>query len=45
MYAIRSYYVLAPDETLARLYMREGVTFAAVGADIALLARGAEALA
>lgn len=37
--------ILAPDEALARLYMQTGVTFAAVGADIAILARGAEALA
>jgi 4-hydroxy-2-oxoheptanedioate aldolase len=37
--------ILTGDETLARLYMSSGTTFTAVGADIALLARGAEALA
>ncbi len=37
--------ILTADETLARLYMQSGTTFTAVGADIALLARGAEALA
>ncbi len=37
--------ILTADETLARLYMQSGTTFTAVGADIALLARGAESLA
>lgn len=36
---------LTGDETLARRYLELGCTIAAVGADIALLARGAEQLA
>jgi 4-hydroxy-2-oxoheptanedioate aldolase len=37
--------ILTGDETLARQYIERGCTFAAVGADIALLARASEQLA
>ena len=37
--------ILTGDETLARQYIEQGCTFAAVGADLALLARAAEQLA
>ena len=37
--------VLIADETLARRYLALGATFVAVGSDVTLLARGAEALA
>lgn len=37
--------VLTGDETLARRYIAAGATYVAVGSDIGLLARGAEALA
>ena len=37
--------ILTPDDTLARRYIELGCLFTAVGADIGILARGAEALA
>jgi 4-hydroxy-2-oxoheptanedioate aldolase len=37
--------ILVPDEKLARHYIEIGCTFVAVGSDIGILARGAEALA
>ena len=37
--------ILVGDETLARHYIDIGFTFVAVGSDIGILARGAEALA
>ena len=37
--------ILTPDETLARRYIEAGTLFTAVGADIGILARGADALA
>jgi 4-hydroxy-2-oxoheptanedioate aldolase len=37
--------ILVGDETLARRYIGLGCTFVAVGSDIGVLARGAEALA
>lgn len=37
--------ILAPDEAMARHYIEIGCTFVAVGSDIGVLARGAEALA
>lgn len=37
--------ILSGDETLARQYIEKGCTFAAVGADVALLARASEQLA
>ncbi|MDF0546522.1 4-hydroxy-2-oxoheptanedioate aldolase [Sphingobium sp. H39-3-25] len=37
--------ILIADETLARRYLELGATFVAVGTDVTLLARGAEALA
>lgn len=37
--------VLMGDEALARRYIAAGCTYTAVGSDIGLLARGAEALA
>ncbi|WP_016744626.1 aldolase/citrate lyase family protein, partial [Rhizorhabdus wittichii] len=37
--------ILAADEGLARRYIELGATFVAVGTDVTLLARGAEALA
>ena len=37
--------ILTPDEKLARRYLELGALFVAVGADVGLLARGADALA
>jgi 4-hydroxy-2-oxoheptanedioate aldolase len=37
--------ILTGDETLARRYLELGCLFTAVGSDLALLARGADALA
>jgi 4-hydroxy-2-oxoheptanedioate aldolase len=37
--------ILAPDEKLARRYLELGALFVAVGADVGLLARGADSLA
>jgi 4-hydroxy-2-oxoheptanedioate aldolase len=37
--------ILAADEALARRYLTLGATFVAVGSDVTILARGAEALA
>lgn len=37
--------ILTADETLARRYLKLGALFVAVGADVGLLARGADALA
>jgi 4-hydroxy-2-oxoheptanedioate aldolase len=36
--------ILTPDEALARRYIELGCTFTAVGSDVGILARGAEAL-
>jgi 4-hydroxy-2-oxoheptanedioate aldolase len=37
--------ILAADEALARRYLQAGASFVAIGSDVAILARGAEALA
>ena len=42
---IRAAGILVGDETLARHYIDIGFIFVAVGSDIGILARGAEALA